>query len=191
MVAIFGSNASIASWWPNLQLMQVAPSGGQICNYCKWRHLVDKFTTNARGVMLLLNLIQVTESISGSVVPLAMFFNSRPSFADSSELIWNDYIWLNWFEMFTFDWIGLKGLHLIELIWKFQISNWDVYIWLNWRQIIPFLQTAAGAGSTIQGAEIRQNNLNMTWYWFNIFFFKFFKVEYRLKVLNIFWTRFQ
>ena len=42
-------------------------------NYCKWRHLVAKFSTNARGAMLLLNLIQVTESISGSVVPLAMF----------------------------------------------------------------------------------------------------------------------
>ena len=35
--------------------------------------MVDKFETNARGAMLLLNLIQVTESISGSVVPLAMF----------------------------------------------------------------------------------------------------------------------
>ena len=35
--------------------------------------MVDKFATNARGAMLLLNLIQVTESISGSVVPLAMF----------------------------------------------------------------------------------------------------------------------
>ena len=32
-----------------------------------------KFATNASGVNLLLNLIQVTESISGSVVPLAMF----------------------------------------------------------------------------------------------------------------------
>ena len=32
-----------------------------------------KFATNARGAMMLLNLIQVTESISGSVVPLAMF----------------------------------------------------------------------------------------------------------------------
>ena len=32
-----------------------------------------KFSTNASGAMLLLNLIQVTESISGSVVPLAMF----------------------------------------------------------------------------------------------------------------------
>ena len=39
-----------------------------------WRHLVAKFATNARGAMLLLNLIQVTESISGSVVPLAMFY---------------------------------------------------------------------------------------------------------------------
>ena len=29
--------------------------------------------TNASGAMLLPNLVQVTESISGSVVPLAMF----------------------------------------------------------------------------------------------------------------------
>ena len=35
--------------------------------------MVAKFATNARGAMLLLNVIQVTESISGSVVPLAMF----------------------------------------------------------------------------------------------------------------------
>ena len=35
-----------------------------------------KLATNANGVMLLLNLIQVTESISGSVVPLAMFLYS-------------------------------------------------------------------------------------------------------------------
>ena len=32
-----------------------------------------KYATNASGAMLLLNLIQVMESISGSVVPLAMF----------------------------------------------------------------------------------------------------------------------
>ena len=38
---------------------------------CKWRHLVGKFAT--MQVVLFLNLIQVTESISGSVVPLAMF----------------------------------------------------------------------------------------------------------------------
>ena len=31
------------------------------------------YATNASSAMLLLNLIQVTESISGSVVPLAMF----------------------------------------------------------------------------------------------------------------------
>ena len=106
------------------------------------------------------------------------FFNLRPSFADSSESIWNDYIWLNWFEMFTFDWIGLKGLHLIELIWKFQISNWDVDIWLNWRQIIPSLQTAAGEGSTIQG-------IKTSWDWRRLEFgniVKFDKVKYVLKV---------
>ena len=34
-----------------------------------------KFATNVSGAMLLPSLIQVTESISGSVVPLAMFFS--------------------------------------------------------------------------------------------------------------------
>ena len=32
-----------------------------------------KFATNVSGAILLPSLIQVTESISGSVVPLAMF----------------------------------------------------------------------------------------------------------------------
>ena len=43
--------SSGAIWWPNLQLMQVAPSGGQICNLCKWRHLVANFATNASGTI--------------------------------------------------------------------------------------------------------------------------------------------
>ena len=33
-----------------------------------------KFAINASGAMLLPSLLQVSESISGSVVPLAMFF---------------------------------------------------------------------------------------------------------------------
>ena len=53
--------------------MHVASSGGQLYNLCKLRHLVVKFVTNVSGVILLPNLVQVTESISGSVVPLAMF----------------------------------------------------------------------------------------------------------------------
>ena len=32
-----------------------------------------KFETNANAAMWLLNLVKVTESISGSIVPLAMF----------------------------------------------------------------------------------------------------------------------
>ena len=36
-------------------------------------HLLDRFSTNVSGAMLSPSLIQVTESISGSVVPLAMF----------------------------------------------------------------------------------------------------------------------
>ena len=55
--------------------MQVAPSGGQICNYCKWCHLVVKFATDTSGAIWWpnLQLMQVMESISGPVVPLAMF----------------------------------------------------------------------------------------------------------------------
>ena len=58
----FGTNASGAIWWANLQLMQLAPSGGQIWNQYvsgasggkignqfKWRHLVAKFATNSRS----------------------------------------------------------------------------------------------------------------------------------------------
>ena len=74
-MAKFGTNANAydAIWWPNLELMQVAPSGGQICILFKWHHLVVKFATNVSGAILLPSSIQVTESISGSVVPLAMF----------------------------------------------------------------------------------------------------------------------
>ena len=34
------TNASCATWWPNLQLMQVAPPVEQICNHCKYLHVV-------------------------------------------------------------------------------------------------------------------------------------------------------
>ena len=37
-----------------------------------------KFATNVSGAILLPSLIQVTESISGSVVPLAMFLLKDP-----------------------------------------------------------------------------------------------------------------
>ena len=51
--------ASGAISWPNLQLMQVVPSGGKICNFCKWRHLVAKFATNARGATLWTSLLMI------------------------------------------------------------------------------------------------------------------------------------
>ena len=54
-MAKFATHASGAIWWPILQLMQVAPFGGQICNLCKWRHLVVKFATNASGAIWLTN----------------------------------------------------------------------------------------------------------------------------------------
>ena len=46
---VIKTNASGAIWWPNLLLMQVAPSSGQICSQCKWRHLVAKFATYSSG----------------------------------------------------------------------------------------------------------------------------------------------
>ena len=64
----YGTNASGAIWWANLQLMQLVPSGGQIWNQyasgasggkignkCKWRHLVANFATNVNATMWLLN----------------------------------------------------------------------------------------------------------------------------------------
>ena len=64
LVAKFVTNASNAIWWPNLELMQVAPSGGQIWNLCKWRHLVAKFETNASGTIwwTILQLIIIAPS---------------------------------------------------------------------------------------------------------------------------------
>ena len=40
----FATNASGAIWWPNIQLMQVAPSDGQICDECKWCHVVAEYS---------------------------------------------------------------------------------------------------------------------------------------------------
>ena len=73
--------------------MQVAPSGDQnvqtmdeasyvmvaTFSTLKWKVAASSghFAINGSGAMLLLNLIQVTESISGSVVPLAMFLGGE------------------------------------------------------------------------------------------------------------------
>ena len=46
-----------------MELIQVAPSGGQICNYCMWRHMVVKFATDASGAILCSNL-QLMQMVS-------------------------------------------------------------------------------------------------------------------------------
>ena len=56
LVVNFETNANGAIWWLNLQLIQVALSGGQTCNQCNWRHLVAKFETNANGAIWWPNL---------------------------------------------------------------------------------------------------------------------------------------
>ena len=55
-MAKFATYVSGAIWWQNLLLMQVVPTGGQICNLCKWRHLVAIFATNASGAIWWPNL---------------------------------------------------------------------------------------------------------------------------------------
>ena len=45
------SNASGATWWPKLKLMQVAPLCGQTCNWFKKRQLLTKSTTNTSSVI--------------------------------------------------------------------------------------------------------------------------------------------
>ena len=64
LVANVATNESGAILWPTLQLMQVAPSGGQICNLCKWRHLEAKFATNVNGAICwpYLQVMQVAPS---------------------------------------------------------------------------------------------------------------------------------
>ena len=57
-----------AIWWPNLQLMQVVPSGGQFCNSCKWLNLVGKFVTNASGAIWWLNLQPMQVAPSGGQI---------------------------------------------------------------------------------------------------------------------------
>ena len=46
-MAKFINNTSDATWWPNLEPIQVAPPGRQISNFCKWCHLVAKFSNNS------------------------------------------------------------------------------------------------------------------------------------------------
>ena len=65
--------------------------------------MVGKYATNASDAMLLLNLIQVMESISGSVVPLAMFYTLN---------IWYGSMVLPWWHLLS----NCPGLHLWHLI---------------------------------------------------------------------------
>ena len=48
--------------------MQLAPSGGQIWNQCKWRHLVDNFVTNASGAIRWPTLQLAQEVSSGDQI---------------------------------------------------------------------------------------------------------------------------
>ena len=94
-----------------------------------------KFATNISGVMFLLNLIQVTESISGFVVPLAMF-DIQHSHHHTQVCGWKEVCFSPFFLLFNFGtWIknskrGQKMqphififLHLFVCYTKYQISD--------------------------------------------------------------------
>jgi len=74
LVAKFAISASSSTWWPKFANNGWNIKWWQICLLTngRWRHLVAKFATNASGAISLPKLVQVTESISGSNVPLAM-----------------------------------------------------------------------------------------------------------------------
>ena len=56
------------TWWPSFEPMHVAPSGGRICNKCKWGHLVGKFATYASGTIWWTNLQLIQVAPSGGQI---------------------------------------------------------------------------------------------------------------------------
>ena len=68
------SDSSGTIWWPNLELMQVVPSGGQICNLCNDLLILAKIISN---YFQSENLFKLETLYPGSVVPLAMFFHMK------------------------------------------------------------------------------------------------------------------
>ena len=68
VMQVMWTDASGAIWWPILILMQVVSSCGQICNLCKWHHLVAKFATNASGVILWPSLQRMQVVPSGGQI---------------------------------------------------------------------------------------------------------------------------
>ena len=62
--------------WRHLVAKFASHTSGALCQICKsykWCPLVVKFATHTSVAMLLPNQVQAMESISGSVVSLAMF----------------------------------------------------------------------------------------------------------------------
>ena len=57
-IPTYSCNWNGATWWSNLELIQVEPHVGQIWNHCKWCHLVAKFVTNVS-----VEITRVIESI--------------------------------------------------------------------------------------------------------------------------------
>ena len=69
--------------WSELKHFQASgstPTTQLLCSFTEAIIVANPFVTNASGAIWWPNLVQVTESIPGSIVPLAMFLDNLPTF---------------------------------------------------------------------------------------------------------------
>ena len=112
-MAKFATHASGAIWWPYLQLMQVAQSGGQICNWCKCRHLA-----------YLIFVTDVTDGVCGE--KLFMWRNSPHDMLSSGKF-------LHMINVGKLCHMG-KFLHITNVGKICQVENFST--WERWRKSV-------------------------------------------------------
>ena len=127
----FWSNASGAIWWPNFELMQVAPFGDQIWNECKWRDLVTKLRTYSSGAICSPNLQPI------QVVPLKSILNY------SSWKIYSRYgvntlgplcLWQCFFSVLCLCLCIFQSWSWL-IIWRILIIGFEVFVWDTGQEI--------------------------------------------------------
>ena len=96
---------------------------------------MGKFATNASGAMLLLNSIQITESISGSVVPLAMFipnFTTKDALTvgdDRKSASWQKYLWFSFLKQILSMQVPLWRNTAISSCIEFMDKKFHAHLW--------------------------------------------------------------
>ena len=108
--------------------MQVVPSGGHVCNQCKWCHLVVKYGTNASGAIWWANL-------------------QLMQLAPSGGQIWNQSkwctLWPNWQPMQ----VAPSGGQICNQFKKFHWNQFQTILVERFTQVmdsIPWVRCASG-----------------------------------------------